>query len=118
VYKAAESGGDPVTPVTTAWLEERGLLNDARVLAACVEGVKVRISIDDEWANERDASDKRFAGVLVFHDADILEGDIDALGGGWISELEHRGGNVVFDFCDRDRLVIRASSATWEPEVC
>jgi hypothetical protein len=92
-------------------------LHDARVLAAHVEGAEVRIGINDEWANEHDGSDGRFAGVLIFHDAAILEGDVAALGGGWISEVEHRGGNVVFGFCDRDRLIIKASSATWEPEV-
>ncbi len=106
-----------MTPITTAWLEERGLLHDARVLAADVDGTKVRIGINDEWASEHDGSDGRLAGTLVFHDAAILEGDFATLGGGWISEVEHRGGNVVFDFCDRDRLVIRAGSAAWEPEV-
>lgn len=54
-------------------------------------------------------------GVLVFHDASLLEGDVAGLAGGWISEVERRGDNVVFDFCDRSRLVVRASSATWEP---
>lgn len=48
MYEAAESGGYPVTPITTAWLEQCGLLHDARVLAAHVEGTVVRISIDDE----------------------------------------------------------------------
>lgn len=109
--------GHPVTPITTAWLVERGLLHDARVLAAKVEGAKVYISIDDEWANEHDGKDRRFAGSLVFEGAAILEGNVATLDGGWISEVEYRGGDVIFDFCDRDRLVVRASSATWEPEV-
>jgi hypothetical protein len=106
-----------VTPITTAWLEERGLLHDARVLSAHAEGEKVHIGIDDEWANEHDGSDGRFAGALILHDAVVLEGDVASLGGGSVSEVVLRGGDVVFDFCDRDRLVIRASSATWEPEV-
>lgn len=106
-----------MTIVTTAWLEERGLLHDAHVLAAHAEGARVRINIDDELANEHDGSDGRFAGALVFQDAAILEGDLASLLGGWISEVEYRGGNVVFDFCDRDRLIVRSSSVSWEPEV-
>ena len=67
-------------------------------------------------ANDHDEVDGRSAGVLAFHDAAILEGDLSVLGGGWISEVEHRHGNIVFDFCDRDRLIIMASTATWEPK--
>jgi hypothetical protein len=106
-----------VTPITPTWLHEHGLLHDARVRSAQFGGATVRVSIDDQWANEHDVHDDQFSGALVFHDAAILEGDVSALEGGWISEVEHRGGNVVFDMCDRDRLVIRAGSATWEPEV-
>lgn len=106
-----------MTPITTACLGERGLLHDARVRAAYVDGAEVRISINDEWANEHDESDVRLSGALVFHDAAILEGDVAALGGGWISEVEHSSGDVVFDFCNRDRLVVKAGSAAWEPEV-
>ena len=104
-----------MTPITTAWLEQRGLLHDAQVVAAHCEGASVCISIDDEWANTHDGADGRSAGVLVFHDASIIEGDLSALKGGWISEVEHRNGNIVFDFCDRNRLVITANTAMWEP---
>ena len=103
-----------MTPITAAWLEERGLLHDARVLAAHVEGATVRISIDDEWSNEHDDADEGYAGAMVFQNAAILEGDIAAIEHGWISQVEHRDGNVVFDFCDRDRLVIKATVATWQ----
>ncbi len=106
-----------MTPITTAWLEERGLLHDGKVVAADCEGDSVRISINDEWANERDEVDGCSAGVLSFHKAIILEGDVSVLQGGWISEVAHLDGNVVFDFCDRDRLVIKATSAVWEPGV-
>lgn len=102
--------------ITRAWLEERGLLHDARVVTAHVEGAQVHISIDDEWANEHDGSDGRCAGTLAFHDADVLEGDVSAVREGWISEVEHSGGAIIFTFCDRDRLVIRSSSATWDPD--
>lgn len=105
-----------MTPITTAWLNERGLLHDARVHAAHIEGPKVRISIDDEWANEHDGSEGSAAGAIVFYDADVVEGDVTGIGGGWISEVKRRADNVVFDFCDRDRLVIRGTAA-WEPEV-
>ena len=52
----------------------------------------------------------------MFHDADIVEGNVTRIEGGWISEVEDRAGRVVFDFCDRDKLIIKGA-AVWEPEV-
>jgi hypothetical protein len=104
-----------VTSITAKWLEQRGGLHDARVLSADADATTVRITIDDEWANEHDGGETPCAGTLVVQGAAILEGDLVAIPGGWISEVAVERGRLVFDFCDRERLVIRSSSAVWSP---
>jgi len=102
--------------ITAEWFKERGGLHDARVLDAKVEATTVHIRINDEWANEQEPGDQPSPGTLVFDVADILAGDLATLAGGWLSEARYQGSEVVFDFCDRDRVVIKAQAAVWEPD--
>ena len=103
-----------MTQITAAWLEERGGLHDARVLAAEADATAVRVTIHNEWANEHQENDPPSVGTLVLSGAAIMEGNIPSIRGGWISEVAWDGDLLVLDFCDRDRLVARTSSAVWE----
>ena len=78
------------------------------------QGAVVRITVDDEWANEHQAADEMEGGSLVLRGVSLVEGDVAATVGGWISEIHACGDAIVFDFCDRDQLVIKAGDATWE----
>ena len=101
--------------ITTGWFEERGGLHDARVVEAKVGPATVRITIDDEWANKHQPGDPPSPGTMIFEGAAVIAGDVASLAGGWLSEVGYRGSAVVFDFCDRDRVVINAHAAVWKP---
>jgi len=101
--------------ITAEWFEERGGLHDARVLDAKVEATTVHIRINDEWANEHQPDDQPSPGTLIFEEAVILVGDIATLAGGWLGEAGYYSGELVLDFCDRDRVVIKTHAAVWEP---
>jgi len=99
--------------ITGAWLHARGGLHDARVLAVELEDATVRMSIDDEWANEHDQLDPHRGGTLVISGATILEGNVAAIEGGWIIEVVSQDRKLVFYFCDRDRMSVSYGAAFW-----
>jgi len=102
-------------PVTAEWLFERGGLHDARLRGVRRNGSAIEIDVDDEWANERGLGRPEGAapGTLVIADAIVLQGDLSAADGGWISETMLHGNELRLLFCDREVLVFRAASVMW-----
>jgi hypothetical protein len=104
-------------PVTSKWLSDRGGLHDAEVRDVRRVGSTVEIMFNDEWVNERGLSlpaEGEVPGTLTLTDATVAQGDLGDILGGWVYDIELRGNcELHFLFCDRDPLMIQATTATW-----
>jgi hypothetical protein len=99
--------------IDESWLTERGGLHDARVVAVSEDGNGLSITIDDELSNDLDDNHLPRAGTLIFQRWLMVEGDTKDASGGWISEIVLSGEEIILDFCDRPRLIIRAARVEW-----
>ena len=97
------------------WLQARDGLHDARVQLVAEHAGDLVIHVDDEWANERGGGEVQLTpGWLTFRGFSVFEGGLTELENGWISELRvGETGAFEIAFCDRIRLVVRASEAFW-----
>jgi hypothetical protein len=92
--------------VTAEWLEERGVLHDARVRDIRTVGSSLEITIDDEWAGVRGISKpdgEEAPGKLVFENCVAIEGNPTDANGGWISEAVVRGNELNLCSATRSR---------------
>lgn len=105
--------------VTSDWLSERGGLHDARVTDVRTIGPVLEIVLDDEWVNERGLSRpeaQKAPGVLVVEEFFAIDGEPDAVTGGWVSEIAISGDRISLLLYDRPALRISMRATWWRSE--
>lgn len=73
------------------------------------------LHIGDEWANESDGDNEQ-PGVMTLNGATLVEGHLEDMFDGWISEVLHQGDRIRFVFCESDAVLVGFSTATWKSD--